>query len=236
MFALQYEIGLADGVANGNFGPATKSGLGTQANLSSGATDSSKHFVHLLHAALLFNGHNVAVTGTYGAATTTAVRAFQSFVALPITGKVDVATWGSLLVSTGDPDRQERQPTASARSHHSDSRLSQALATATLVATSLILQTSIQTSISKQGNWSEFLPLVSEYSRFSRPVEVKSNTSLTREDLKWELRQQMPPGLIEFPPVQLSISLWTSTPTLARYRTSLFLISREFTNGLQSWA
>jgi peptidoglycan hydrolase-like protein with peptidoglycan-binding domain len=45
LFALQYEIGMADGTANGNFGPGTKSGLQTQANLGIGATNGSKFFV-----------------------------------------------------------------------------------------------------------------------------------------------------------------------------------------------
>jgi peptidoglycan hydrolase-like protein with peptidoglycan-binding domain len=72
MLAIQYSIGMADGVANGNFGPGTRAGLqSAAATLSVGTSDSgSQHFVRLF--------------------------------------KGDYQTWCSLLVSTGDPDRQGR--------------------------------------------------------------------------------------------------------------------------------
>lgn len=105
MFAIQYEIGLADGVANGNFGPATKAGLKTYGGLKQGSTDSSRYLVHLFQAALRFNGYTAAYDGTYSADTKAKTAAFQEFVGLPVTGNAHVETWGSLLVSTGDPDR-----------------------------------------------------------------------------------------------------------------------------------
>jgi peptidoglycan hydrolase-like protein with peptidoglycan-binding domain len=105
IYAIQYEEGLADGVANGTFGPTTQSNLKTQAVLSEGSVDSSKWFVHLFQAALTFNGYPVAYSGTFDAATALATRAFQAFCALNITSRADFATWAELLVSTGDTSR-----------------------------------------------------------------------------------------------------------------------------------
>lgn len=105
LFAIQYEIGMADGVANGNFGPGTKTGLRTQALLSSGDTDSSKYFVHLFQAALIVSGYSVPFSGTFNQTTVAQTRSFQDFAALAATGSANLYTWASLLVSTGDPDR-----------------------------------------------------------------------------------------------------------------------------------
>jgi peptidoglycan hydrolase-like protein with peptidoglycan-binding domain len=105
MYAIQYELGLADGVANGSFGPTTKAQLAAQAVLAQGSTDSSKYFVHLFQAALIFNGRNVAFDGAFGAGTKSQTQAFQQFVGLSQTGTATMPTWGSLMVSTGDADR-----------------------------------------------------------------------------------------------------------------------------------
>ncbi|MGZ0712564.1 glycoside hydrolase domain-containing protein (plasmid) [Coraliomargarita sp. W4R53] len=105
MFALQYEIGMVDGTANGNFGPGTKSGLQTQANLSVGSTDTTKYFVHWFNFALRVNGYPSTFSGLYTSTTASHVTSFQTFVALGVTGTANLATWASLLVSTGDPDR-----------------------------------------------------------------------------------------------------------------------------------
>lgn len=105
LYAIQYELGLADGVANGNFGPTTKSKLAAQANLSSGSTDTSKYYVHLYQAALIFNGYSVPFDGVFGSSTVSQTTAFQNFVKLTPSGTATVQTWGSLLVSTGDADR-----------------------------------------------------------------------------------------------------------------------------------
>jgi peptidoglycan hydrolase-like protein with peptidoglycan-binding domain len=105
MFALQYEIGMADGVANGNFGPATQSGIRTQAMLGQGSTDTTKYFVHLFQAALTFNGYPTTYDGVFGAGTKSQTQSFQSFCKLTVSGNADFATWASLLVSTGDTSR-----------------------------------------------------------------------------------------------------------------------------------
>ncbi|WP_426623140.1 glycoside hydrolase domain-containing protein [Leifsonia sp. McL0607] len=105
MYAIQFGLGMADGTANGNFGPGTQSGLKSKANLSVGSSDDERRFVSLFQAALIFNGYDSDFTGKYSSKTQTAAKAFQSFCELPTHGSADFATWASLLVSTGDPDR-----------------------------------------------------------------------------------------------------------------------------------
>lgn len=105
MLAIQYELGMADGTANGNFGPGTQSGLQTYGVFGLGATDSTRRLVRLFKAALIFNGYSVPFNGTFDSTTASQTAAFQSFVGLPSTGSADYQTWASLLVSTGDPDR-----------------------------------------------------------------------------------------------------------------------------------
>lgn len=104
LYALQYEIGMPDGTANGNFGPGTKSGLKTQATVGPGSQDTTSSFVRLFQAALRFNRLEVPFDGHFGAAVEDATRSFQSFMALPVNGQGDYATWCNLLVSSGDPD------------------------------------------------------------------------------------------------------------------------------------
>ncbi|TFB59626.1 glycoside hydrolase domain-containing protein [Cryobacterium sp. Sr3] len=105
LFALQYEIGMDDGVANGYFGNGTQAGIRAQAHVAEGSTDTIQYFVHLFQAALTFNGYATPFSSTYTAATATVVRAFQAFAKLPVTGTADFVTWASLLVSTGDTSR-----------------------------------------------------------------------------------------------------------------------------------
>ncbi|MDQ0751031.1 peptidoglycan hydrolase-like protein with peptidoglycan-binding domain [Streptomyces africanus] len=106
LYAVQYTIGMADGVANGVFGPGTQAGL-KEHTVSVG---SSSTWVQLFTAGMLLNHRPVSFGGTFTAAHGEAVRAFQSFVKLPVTGKGDFPTWASLLVSYGD---QSRKGTAS---------------------------------------------------------------------------------------------------------------------------
>jgi len=105
MLAIQYEIGMADGVANGNFGPGTQTGLRDQASLTSGSSDGSKKFVSLFQLALAFNGYDVARSGTFSTATRTSTLDFQRFLEIAATGNGDYDTWAALLVSTGNPNR-----------------------------------------------------------------------------------------------------------------------------------
>jgi peptidoglycan hydrolase-like protein with peptidoglycan-binding domain len=108
VLGVQYEVGLADGVANGNVGPATQAGLRGPALVEPGSVDAERAFVRLFQGALLCHGHDAAFDGTFGETTVAATRAFQEGVALERTGRGDFATWMALLVSTGDPDRPAR--------------------------------------------------------------------------------------------------------------------------------
>lgn len=103
IYAIQYEEGLSDSVANGNFGPTTRNNLPT---LQVGSQDGATQFVHLLQAALCFNGYDVDFDGIFGTGTKNVVMNFQSFSMLPSDGIVGLGTWSSLLVSTGDPNRK----------------------------------------------------------------------------------------------------------------------------------
>jgi peptidoglycan hydrolase-like protein with peptidoglycan-binding domain len=105
MLAIQYELNMVDGVANGNFGPGTQTGLREHGRISSGTTEGSKKFVSLFQLALAFNGSTVPRTGTFDAATRSATLAFQNFLEITSTGAGDFDTWAALLVSTGNPDR-----------------------------------------------------------------------------------------------------------------------------------
>ncbi|GCB46311.1 glycoside hydrolase domain-containing protein [Streptomyces sp. NL15-2K] len=102
LFAVQYEIGMADGTANGVFGPGTQSGLKSHTV----ATGDSGPWVQLFSAGMVLNQRPVAFTSTFTSALASAVSAFQSFVKLPVTGTGNFSTWASLLVSYGDQSRK----------------------------------------------------------------------------------------------------------------------------------
>ncbi|MFI9755561.1 glycoside hydrolase domain-containing protein [Streptomyces collinus] len=101
LFAVQYELGMADGTANGNFGPGTQSGLRSHP-VKQGDTGV---FVQLFSAGMVVNRRPAALTDTFDSSLAAAVRAFQTFAALPATGEGDFATFASLLASFGDQSR-----------------------------------------------------------------------------------------------------------------------------------
>ncbi|MFF0343495.1 glycoside hydrolase domain-containing protein [Kribbella sp. NPDC004875] len=101
-FGLQYEIGMADGTANGNFGPGTRDGIRTQATVSEGMTDGAKRFVRLYQAVLRFNRYDSPFSGTFDGETAQLTRDFQGFMELPVDGVGNYSTWCALLVSSGD--------------------------------------------------------------------------------------------------------------------------------------
>lgn len=108
ILGIQYSIGMADGVANGNFGPGTRDGIRTKALLVEGTTDTgTTRFVKLFKAAMHFNRRPEVdwASSTFTDTTSVATARFQAFCHLPITGDGDYQTWCSLLVSTGDPER-----------------------------------------------------------------------------------------------------------------------------------
>ncbi|MBT0771303.1 DUF1906 domain-containing protein [Kineosporia sp. J2-2] len=105
-FGVQYEIGMADGTANGNFGTGTRAGLRTTAaQVGAGSVDGTQRFVRLFQAALRANAVDVPFSGTFDQSTVTATRSFQSFMELPASGRADYPTWCAALVSNGDVDR-----------------------------------------------------------------------------------------------------------------------------------
>lgn len=105
MKALQYEVGIPEDLANGNFGPGTKAGL-RRNPVSVGSTGI---LVQLFSAACVFDEPvgNVRTTFTHSfdADLEEFVKIFQRFSALDDTGRGDYRTWAQLLISTGDPDR-----------------------------------------------------------------------------------------------------------------------------------
>ncbi|MEV6287183.1 glycoside hydrolase domain-containing protein [Kribbella sp. NPDC051770] len=101
-FGLQYELGMADGTANGNFGPGTREGIRTQATVSQGSTDGAKRFVRLYQAVLRFNRYDAPFTGSFDGDTAQLTRDFQGFMELPVNGLGNYGTWCALLVSNGD--------------------------------------------------------------------------------------------------------------------------------------
>ncbi|MET7357337.1 glycoside hydrolase domain-containing protein [Streptomyces sp. NPDC005562] len=103
LFAIQYELGMADGVANGVFGPGTQSGL---KNHTVSTSSQPGVWVRLFSAAMELNKRPVTMTESFPGALEGAVREFQEFLKLPVTGKGDFQTWSSLLVSYGDQSRK----------------------------------------------------------------------------------------------------------------------------------
>ncbi|MFC9683383.1 glycoside hydrolase domain-containing protein [Streptomyces sp. NPDC056948] len=101
LFAIQYELGMADGVANGVFGPGTQSGLKSH-TVSTGTTGV---WAQLFTGAMVLNKRNVPF-GNFTSTVQSGVETFQSFSKLPVTGKGDFQTWASLLVSYGDQSRK----------------------------------------------------------------------------------------------------------------------------------
>ncbi|PJE93959.1 hypothetical protein CUT44_30910 [Streptomyces carminius] len=102
MLAIQYELGMADGVANGVFGPGTRTGL-KEHTVRVGTTGA---WAQLFTAAMVLNKRDTPFAATFTAAHSETIEGFQLFVKLPATGIGDYQTWASLLVSTGDPTRR----------------------------------------------------------------------------------------------------------------------------------
>ncbi|MEV0023540.1 glycoside hydrolase domain-containing protein [Streptomyces atroolivaceus] len=102
LYAIQYELGMADGTANGVFGPGTQSGLKSHTL----ATGSSGVWVRLFTAGMVLNKRPVAFSSSFTSSLASAVSTFQSFMKLAVNGQADFRTWSSLLVSYGDQTRQ----------------------------------------------------------------------------------------------------------------------------------
>ena len=106
IYGVQFEIGLSDTVANGNFGPATQTGLAAQGTVREGDSDSTKNFVKLFTTAMLANKQTVTFASTFTSSLTASVLKFQQFCQLNNNnGAGDFRTWASLLSSSGDLTR-----------------------------------------------------------------------------------------------------------------------------------
>ncbi|MFF0188031.1 glycoside hydrolase domain-containing protein [Streptomyces sp. NPDC005244] len=101
LYAIQYELGMADGTANGVFGPGTQSGLKNH-TVAVGTTGT---WALLFNAVMILNQRPVEF-GNFTASTKAAVETFQSFAKLSVSGIGDFPTWASLLVSYGDQSRK----------------------------------------------------------------------------------------------------------------------------------
>lgn len=112
IYAIQAEEGLPVSVANANFGPTTKNCCptipytGKEKNYYGNTYSSAQinSFTEIFKFALYVNGFGTGVfTGTLDTAT---VINFQTQYGLPTTGKADLQTWMSTLVSCGDNTRK----------------------------------------------------------------------------------------------------------------------------------
>ncbi|MCD7445281.1 DUF1906 domain-containing protein [Streptomyces lincolnensis] len=101
LYAIQFELGMADGTANGVFGPGTQSGLKNH-TVAVGTTGT---WALLFTAAMILNNRPVPF-GNYTGTVQSGVQTFQAFAKLPVTGLGDFQTWASLLVSYGDQTRK----------------------------------------------------------------------------------------------------------------------------------
>ncbi len=104
LFALQYELGMADGVANGNFGPGTRQGLQQRGAVGPDSVGRER-LIYLFQGALRFNAYSAPFGGVFDPDTADLTREFQRFMALSASGVGDYATWCALLVSCGDTNR-----------------------------------------------------------------------------------------------------------------------------------
>ena len=97
---LQAVEGLSPSEATGTFGPTTKRLLPILPDTSTASA------VKLFRWCMVCNGYdNDIELGTWNNSLSEKVKEMQAFHVLPITGKGDVNTWMSLLLSKGNPDR-----------------------------------------------------------------------------------------------------------------------------------
>ena len=108
IYAFQIEIGIGY-IANGNYGPST---IGNTPTLRPG--NSQKGVNKILEFALTVNGApNLVLNGDYDDTVEWAVREFQAFMTLPVTGIADMPTIKQLLTSNGYIGRPARACDAS---------------------------------------------------------------------------------------------------------------------------
>lgn len=114
IYAIQAEEGLPVSVANGNFGPTTQkccptipySGVEKSYTGSTYTAAQIEKFTKLFKFGLYVNGFG---DGNFsGGLDAEAISQFQSFMALPVTGKANLTTWLSVAISSGDTSRSAK--------------------------------------------------------------------------------------------------------------------------------
>lgn len=114
IYAIQAEEGLNTTTANGNFGPSTRKycptipydNVATNSSGSKYNSQSISKFINILKIALYCNGYGDSeLDGVFDLMTENAVRIFQQEYVISVTGKVNLGTWLSLMLSCGDTDR-----------------------------------------------------------------------------------------------------------------------------------
>lgn len=108
--SLQAIEGLSPSAANGNFGPATQSLVPILTSTAPLDTEELVKYhaaIKLFRFCLICNGYSISPTVSFAWNTelSNAIHDFQTNYALPVTGKGDLNTWMSLLLSKGNPDR-----------------------------------------------------------------------------------------------------------------------------------
>ena len=114
IYAIQAEEGMPTSVANGNFGPSTKRCCPTipynseETNYNGNHYNSTQigRFAKLVNMGLYVNG-----IGDGNFETTidvNAVKQFQNKYALPLTGVINLTTWLSIFISSGDTSRSAK--------------------------------------------------------------------------------------------------------------------------------
>ena len=96
IYALQAEEGLSTSVANGYFGPSTRTNCPT---IGTGTdVDIQLKFMPIIQAALICNGYPCTTTWLYDAPTLTALHSFQEDYGIPVTDTIDLTTWASFCL------------------------------------------------------------------------------------------------------------------------------------------
>lgn len=217
LLAIQYELGMADGVANGVFGPGTRSGLGGH----SVSLQSQGTWVLLFSAAMILNQRNATFGGVYTAALAAEVKAFQAFCVLPVTGNGDFSTWASLLVSYGDQDRRGSACDGVTKVTQARADALKGATTSTSVAISPTPTPSESPRRqSNQGSWPPSSAVGSGASRSTRHTGGQPRDSPALEAGTRPSPPPMPPRTTGSRTAPASSSPSTSMPTTSRSRTT----------------
>ncbi|MFT4147834.1 MAG: DUF1906 domain-containing protein [Micrococcaceae bacterium] len=97
------QVGITDGNASDSGQKMIDAMNNSQFKLASGTQ--SSQLTTLLQSCLCIQGFPVDLTGDFDSATETALRQYQNFARINITGECDGTTWASLLYSAGDKTR-----------------------------------------------------------------------------------------------------------------------------------